>query len=140
MACGANNSNSNNGGLVQTVGNAPAGSTRVSYSFTGGPVTASMSLLVPTAGSAKTGAGGWLSQWNQTLQDYTEFAPVHRGMCNILMADGSVQGFNDNNNDRLLNNGFPVGTIAPGGRVFRDSPDTDLPQNDVYSSWSLHTQ
>jgi hypothetical protein len=56
------------------------------------------------------------------------------------MADGSVQGFNDNNNDRLLNNGFPVGTIAPGGRVFRDSPDTDLPQNDVYSSWSLHTQ
>lgn len=48
--------------------------------------------------------------WNkQVLQDYRNFAPLHRGTCNIVFADGSVRTFADTNADGLLNNGFDAG-------------------------------
>ena len=49
------------------------------------------------------------------LQDYRDMLAVHRGNCNILMADGSVKVVADTNGDGFLNPGFPVvdqGTAA----------------------------
>lgn len=52
-----------------------------------------------------TAGGGW-------LQDTRDWYAVHgagsKASCNILMADGSVQQFEDANGDRYLNPGFPV--------------------------------
>jgi prepilin-type processing-associated H-X9-DG protein len=49
---------------------------------------------------------------NTYLQDTRDWYAVHGGgrqaSCNILMADGSVKVFNDLNNDKFLNPGFPV--------------------------------
>lgn len=44
------------------------------------------------------------------LQDIRDWFGLHRGTCNVLMADGSVKQFRDLNNDKFLNNGwtFPV--------------------------------
>ncbi|MGQ9823195.1 MAG: DUF1559 family PulG-like putative transporter [Thermogutta sp.] len=76
-------------------------------SFTRGPVTnPAMSYLAVPSGTPREGANGWWAMWNATLQDYRGFAPVHRGVANILMADGSVQSYKDANGDGLLNNGF----------------------------------
>lgn len=77
--------------------------------FTRGPVKKS-DMTAPTfaEGTPRTGATGWWSVWsNEVLQDYRGFAPAHRGLVNILMADGSVQSFDDLNQDGQLNNGFP---------------------------------
>ena len=49
---------------------------------------------------------------NTYLQDTRDWYAVHggnkQGVCNILMADGSVQQFSDLNGDKFLNPGFPV--------------------------------
>ncbi len=49
---------------------------------------------------------------NSYLQDTRDWYAVHGGgkqaSCNILMADGSVKVFNDLNNDKFLNPGFPI--------------------------------
>jgi prepilin-type N-terminal cleavage/methylation domain-containing protein/prepilin-type processing-associated H-X9-DG protein len=49
---------------------------------------------------------------NTYLQDTRDWYAVHGGgkkaACNILMADGSVKLFQDLNNDKFLNPGFPV--------------------------------
>ncbi|MCA9247573.1 MAG: DUF1559 domain-containing protein [Planctomycetales bacterium] len=49
---------------------------------------------------------------NMYLQDTRDWYAIHgggnQGSCNILMADGSVQEFNDLNGDKFLNPGFPV--------------------------------
>jgi len=42
------------------------------------------------------------------LQDTRGWSPVHRGSCNLLMADGSVKSIQDLNGDGFLNPGFPV--------------------------------
>lgn len=80
--------------------------------FTRGPVMIMSPTLEPpsfTPGKPRNGPGGWWEVWDKkTLQDYRGFAPVHRGACNILMADGSVQLFVDTNQDGQLNNGFPA--------------------------------
>ncbi|MFZ5830344.1 MAG: DUF1559 domain-containing protein, partial [Planctomycetota bacterium] len=44
------------------------------------------------------------------LQDTRAFHAVHSGTCCILMADGSVRDFADQNKDGYLNPGFPVGS------------------------------
>lgn len=119
--------------LPQSVGSHVAGKATV-QSFTAGPVLKATlkepdSFPVPTP---RTGANGWWKVWaKDTLQDYRRFAPVHRGSCNLLFADGSVRSYFDDSADGQLNNGFPSGS---GGF---NSDFVELPVNDVYSSWSL---
>jgi prepilin-type processing-associated H-X9-DG protein len=119
--------------LVQAVGPLPAGSPAAA-SFTAGPVVnPSMQPLPAFAdGTPPGGPGGWWAGWNGTLQDYRAFAPVHRGSCNVLMADGSVQSYTDLNNDHLLNNGF---TPTPQNG-FSDNT-LEIPPEEFYSRWSL---
>lgn len=97
--------------------NAPG--TPLAQSFTAGPKLRH-DFVVPSFGAntSREGANGWWARWEkQTLQDYRGFNPVHRGVCNVLMADGSARRLVDQNKDGLLNNGF---TAARGG--FSDVP------------------
>jgi len=99
--------------------------------FTRGPVTnPAMAFLTVPSGTAREGAAGWWAMWNATRQDYRGFAPLHRGVANILMADGSVQSFKDGNGDQQLNNGFTADT-ANG---YSDSSE-ELPRTEF---WSRH--
>jgi prepilin-type N-terminal cleavage/methylation domain-containing protein/prepilin-type processing-associated H-X9-DG protein len=86
--------------------------TPLAQPFTRGPAQIMSPTLEPPSfspGKPRNGPGGWWEVWDKkTLQDYRGFAPVHRNGCNILMADGSVQLFEDVNKDGQLNNGFPA--------------------------------
>jgi prepilin-type processing-associated H-X9-DG protein len=117
------------------LGVAPIGS-QVTAAYTAGPVLIS-TMNPPTFSKNETysGANGWWATWhNLTLQDYRLFAPVHRNMCNIAFADGSVRAFSDLNYDGQLNNGFPATSSgAPNG--FAD--DTiEIFAADVFSAWT----
>ncbi len=64
-------------------------------------------------GTSREGPAGWLKTWSHdTRQDYRGMAPIHRGVAYVLMADGSVQGLQDTNNDGFINNGFDGGSGA----------------------------
>ena len=79
-------------------------------SFTRGPVLRS-TMMPPSfpPGTPREGPAGWWAVWNrEVLQDYRQFAPVHRDVCNVLFADGGVRELPDPNKDGLLNNGFPA--------------------------------
>ena len=120
--------------LEQVVGDAPAG-TALAMGITHGPKLVS-SFQVPSfaKGTSRNGASGWWAQWEkQTLQDYRAFRPVHRGSCNVLMADGSVRRLHDQNGDGLLNNGFSAGL---GGFADTGQPP-EISPNDVFSKASL---
>jgi len=115
----------------------------VTAAMTGGPIitgtpqspVTSSAMQAPTfaAGTAMTGATGWWAVWNkQVLQDYRNFGPVHRHLCNILFADGSVRNYRDGNNDGLLNNGF-TNTATNGFR----SADVEISPNEVFSYYQL---
>lgn len=88
----------------------------VAVSMVGKPVVAVSSdgaglMEVPhfPPGTSCEGADGWWGVWNkQVLQDYRGMSTHHRGACNVLMADGSVQSIADSNGDQLINNGFPA--------------------------------
>jgi prepilin-type processing-associated H-X9-DG protein len=41
----------------------------------------------------------------------------HKGVCNVLMADGSIQSLVDTNQDQYINNGFPAGTEFMSDKV-----------------------
>ena len=129
LACGATS-----GSLSQTVAPAVGAGTPMALSFTPGPVQNPSMLPLPAfpTGTPQTGPGGWWAGWNATLQDFRGFGTVHRGSCNVLMADGSVQSFSDINGDHLLNNGF----ISNGSNGFADST-VELPPDQLYSRWSL---
>lgn len=77
----------------------------------------------------------WWDVWHDCLQDYRQFAPVHRGAANILFADGGVRTFVDQNADGYLNNGFPV--VAGNG--FADDK-VEITQQQITSRWSLRDQ
>jgi prepilin-type N-terminal cleavage/methylation domain-containing protein/prepilin-type processing-associated H-X9-DG protein len=132
MGCGIKAENGENM-LTEKVGDFDAG-TFLADSFTDGPRDRTTHKAPVVSGSV--GASGWFGPWNQTLQDYRSFAPVHfgptNGSCNILFLDGSVHAFSDINGDGLLNNGFSAST---------DSGYTDdqveLPAAQVHSQWSL---
>jgi competence protein ComGC len=120
------------GSLAQDLGDYPLG-TFLSQSFTAGPLqmtTGQKPSFSP--GAARHGQDGWWAVWTRhTLQDYRGFAPVHRSVCNVLMADTSVRSFQDNNQDGYLNNGFAIqaGVFA--------SAELELPQEHIYSGATL---
>ena len=121
------------GALRMDIGPLKAG-TLTTGSFTRGPVHR-QTMEPPTFsdGKPRNGANGWWSVWDKkVLQDYRGFAPVHRGVCNVLMVDGSVQAFVDANGDGLLNNGFPV----TAGNGFADDK-VELEGRDMFSKASL---
>ena len=86
------------------------------------------SIAQPVAGS------------NTYLQDTRDWYAVHGGgkkaACNILMADGSVKLFQDMNNDKFLNPGFPIpnNLTEPEYAVigYRDS-QVELPPTTIFS-------
>lgn len=117
--------------LSEDLGLAPAGSF-TAKSFTNGPVTNPDMTQLADPNTTRDGATGWWSKWNATRQDYRAFAPVHRGACNILFADGSVRSYLDNNQDGLLNNGFQAST----GNGFT-SDKIELPDEEFINRWTL---
>lgn len=119
--------------LTEKVGEFEEG-TFLADSFTDGPRDRT-TYKAPVL-SGQTGPSAWFGPWNQTLQDYRSFGPVHfgptNGSCNILFLDGSVHPFSDLNGDGLLNNGFAASTESG----YTD--DTiELPAAQVHSLWSL---
>ena len=84
------------------------------------------------AGTPKNGAGGWWNAWHNSLQDYRAFSPLHRGVANILFADGGVRTFVDNVEDQQLNNGFP----ASANNGFSNG-EVELDEEAITSIWSL---
>ncbi|TWT75841.1 hypothetical protein Pla123a_26240 [Posidoniimonas polymericola] len=101
-------------------------------SVTGGPVQTS-DLKPPSFpdDTPRGGPDGWWAGWSKTRQDYRGFAVAHRGQCNVLMADGGVRPLDDENDDGLLNNGFP---IADGGY---ESDAIEIDEDVVFSKPAL---
>jgi prepilin-type N-terminal cleavage/methylation domain-containing protein/prepilin-type processing-associated H-X9-DG protein len=122
------------GNLLQPIGPHTAGELVVA-SFTGGPVLRStMRPPVFAQGTPREGPSGWWAVWTrEVLQDYRQFAAVHRGTCNVLFADGGVRDVSDGNGDGLLNNGFP----AAAGSGFT-SDEVEMPAKACMSLYSLH--
>lgn len=80
----------------------------------------------------RTGSAGWMRSWNyETRQDYRGVSPLHRGVANVLMADGSVQALVDTNGDGFLNNGFPATA------TFWTSDETEVKNLKLASYYSL---
>jgi len=78
----------------------------------------------------------WWPVWAQEcLQDYSNFAAVHRGSVNILFADGSVRSLRDTNDDGRLNNGFAASANTP----FVDAT-VEMPEDEVFSLYSLNAK
>ncbi|MBM4092929.1 MAG: DUF1559 domain-containing protein [Planctomycetes bacterium] len=77
---------------------------------------------------------------NTYLQDTRDWYAVHGGgkkaACNILMADGSVKVFFDENNDKFLNPGFPIPNNLTDEQYavigYRDS-QVELPAPEIFS-------
>ncbi|MCE9607343.1 MAG: DUF1559 domain-containing protein [Planctomycetia bacterium] len=119
--------------LSQAVGEFDEG-TFLADAFTDGPRDKTTNKAPVVSGAV--GAAAWYGPWNQTLQDYRSFAPVHYGpaygSCNILFLDGSVQSFSDLNGDKLLNNGFAASTES--GYI---DDEVELPAALIHSMWSL---
>lgn len=107
-------------------------------SITGGPrlrqMTGGPDYAVPSFanGHSRNGPAGWWKVWNRdVLQDYRNFSGLHRGLANILFADGSVRTFFDKNDDGCLNNGF-----TPGGPGFAND-EVEAKPDEIFSYYSL---
>jgi len=100
---------------------------------------------------AETIAGGMVNNRPPTgpsgnnlyLQDTRDWFAIHSGVCNILMADGSVKTFNDGNGDGFLDPGFQI----PGGLTdnqyatigYRQTPkEPELPKTEIFSGIFLN--
>lgn len=121
--------------LSMNIGDQTAGSS-LTLAFTGGPRLTQNSppygtlLQVPTF-AAGTLRPEWWGVWARTRQDYRAFAPVHRGTCNLLYADGRVGAISDNNGDGHINNGFQA-----DGSYFTDNVE-DVSADELESLFSI---
>jgi prepilin-type processing-associated H-X9-DG protein len=123
------------GMLSAGVGSHRAGD-RLATTITGGPIlNSTLSAPVFSGVTPYTGPAGWWAGWNQTKQDYRNFAPVHSGSCNMLFGDGSVRSFADANGDGFLNNGFDP--AATGLKLGYADAQIELPDDQISSSWSI---
>jgi hypothetical protein len=84
-----------------------------------------------------TGTGAYGSA---ALQDTRGWRCHHQGVCNILVADGSVREFRDVNQDGLLNPGFPISSQqtppsrpAQAGDIGYANAREDLPRGRIFS-------
>ncbi|MBN1395601.1 MAG: DUF1559 domain-containing protein [Pirellulales bacterium] len=68
------------------------------------------------------------------LHDTRDWYAHHNGTCNILMADGSVKQFSDQNGDSYLNPGFIIDAVDSGtaGTMFKAGP-VELPVQEIFS-------
>ena len=84
----------------------------------------------------REGASGWWVVWTeQVFQDYRGMKPVHQGICNVLMADGTIKALVDHNGDGYINNGFPAQTLAvPSGFV---DAEVEAPAEQIFSRGAL---
>jgi len=93
-----------------------------------------------TAEASPTGIGDPESGGDYWMQDTRDFYCLHGGgsklSCNILMADGSVKEFADQNGDRYLNPGFLKGTTLSDEDAqtigYKDGT-VDLPPHECFS-------
>jgi prepilin-type N-terminal cleavage/methylation domain-containing protein/prepilin-type processing-associated H-X9-DG protein len=127
---------------------------RLCESFCDGPAqydaTAFKLVLMPktgvalqdqmTAEASPTGIGDPIVGSNYWLQDTRDFYCLHGGgsklSCNILMADGSVKDFTDQNGDRYLNPGFLKGmtlTAEQAKTIGYSDGTVDLPPAECFS-------
>lgn len=89
-------------------------------------------------GAGRNGPAGWLKHWSFfTRQDYRGIMPLHNGVANCLMADGSVQQLYDANGDMYLNNEFERPSMP--GRVIWTSNRVELPKLEIASYYSLRS-
>ncbi len=82
---------------------------------------------------------------NTYLQDTRDWFAVHGGRtggCNILMADGAVKTFYDQNGDKFLNPGFPVPNLTPAQALTCGYSDgtIELPPGEIFSGLFLTKQ
>jgi prepilin-type N-terminal cleavage/methylation domain-containing protein/prepilin-type processing-associated H-X9-DG protein len=96
------------------------------------------------------GAGGQVAEPptgpsgnNLYLQDTRDWFAVHAGACNILMSDGSVKVFNDNNDDGFLDPGFQIPSGLSESQYatigYRESPqDAELPKTEIFNGVFLN--
>lgn len=108
----------------------------VAMNIFGGPAAFDASGNINTEpapnASGKNGPNGWWAFWEkQTLQDYRALSPLHKNVCNMVMADGSIRSIADANRDGFINNGFPG-----GNGQFADSEEEVAP-TDLASKYSL---
>lgn len=107
---------------------------RLAESFNDGPAywdtTANNLVLMPAGTNVSTAAA------NGYLQDTRDWYAWHglgkKKSCNILMADGSVKSFTDQDGDQFLNPGFP----AAGGSAETDgytSNTVELPPSQIFN-------
>ncbi|QEF96583.1 putative major pilin subunit [Stieleria maiorica] len=72
------------------------------------------------------------------LQDTRDWFAIHAGACNVLMGDGSVRSFYDNNGDGYLNPGFPVDdTQSDYSNIGYTNSDVELTPSECYSGLFL---
>jgi prepilin-type processing-associated H-X9-DG protein len=66
-------------------------------------------------------------------------APIHAGVVNVLMADGSVQQIADRNQDGFINNGFDGADVAGGtSAIYWTSSEPEAERLNLASFYSLN--
>lgn len=131
--------------VASMVGSPIGSSVEIDSDADGTPDTASPFFLkLPSfeVGKVKTGADGWLKQWNHdTRQDYRGMAPLHSGdTCNLLMADGSIAVLTDSNRDGFINNGFDGSEVSGGSSLFWTSSQPEAETLQLASYYTLNSK
>ena len=144
--------------LDTRIGDTIRGGAFVAASIVGGPIgarveidndadgsaeTASPFYLDPPSfsGVAKTGADGWLKQWDfDTRQDYRGINPAHTDTAHAVMADGSVTVLIDANRDGFINNGFDGASVSGASDSYWTDGDVEIETRKLASYHTLRSK